>query len=1192
MKRTLIMMILVMAGIMGLQAQTLKKSNAPRKALAAANAIEAGANQMWWGYGDEGDEVNGIGTGVAETYNCAIYIPGTNAALRGKTLKAIRFANLAKNAKYAKVWVAKTLPGAINQNNTLELVSLSTLEEGTNDVALSKNLTIGAEGVYLGITFSITKLETEGDQYPVAVSGSGMPNALFLKTSRNLTEWGAYPQNGRLFLQALIEGDFPYEVAASPAGTPDAYLGANTEGQLQMSITNLGSAKLTDIDYTVTNGGTTSEEKHIVLDAPLSYGGMANATISLVGDAKSGHSTRTIKITKVNGVANQAGADASASVGITTLAKIVNHGFVVEEFTGTGCGWCPRGLVGMEKMREKYGDQFVGIGYHGYNSDDPMYLPSSNYTIAFSGAPSCEVNRFYGIVDPYYGAADDIIDLCEEQLSLPAMVGLDVKGKWNADFTEIEATATIEGITDGGDFQIEYMLIADGLTGEASAWKQQNYYNGQGGLPEDLAFLTNAGSSYYTVFNDVCLATSVVNRSNKATAPGKVADGQVVTNTYTLKMPTKQVLLDAIDRDKVAVVAVLINKADKTVANAAKFYMGNAKDESLADGTYYFQNVATGKFLAAGHSWGTRSIVNEAGLDFIVAAADGKYTLDSQVSNGGDSHFLGTNLFVDGPAFGWTLAPVAEGVYTISDGTQYIGVGDNDETALVAEAGESAQWRVVTYDERIAALAAATEENPVNATFAVRYANFGRNDQRMNGSWETWSETANGGTNFAITGGNNENNCAESYHAKFSISQTISGLPNGVYAMTAQGYYRQDGSDNANLPYFFINGKKATFPKMAGTENNMADASVSFTNGLYTIEPLMVCVTDGTITLGAKNDVNQELWCIWDNFQLTYYGNDVKVFDEQIAVNRIVGMGYGVTEAVADFTEAKKFLGVDELTTDMLRIENPDGELISDYAPFDGWFDGEGVATTWGDNTKINVKFFQAIPDGVFTICDMNGADEVGKTYTVKWRLVNGEKSVRYTINVTFIEKPVLDLKFSDLTVKNEVTSAFVSTTGSCYEGMSADVDVPALLASVEASSLDDVTIYAVQSDGSLDDNYKLGTTDGWRNAAGDWQGWGADARFYVKADFAREAGQLYEVGGMEGTTNEPASYTATYAFVKNGTKDAAVLKVTLTYQVPEGIESLSLQPETTTVYNLNGQKVEKVRKGLYIQNGKKIVVK
>ena len=228
----------------------------------------------------------------------------------------------------------------------------------------------------------------------------------------------------------------------------------------------------------------------------------------------------------------------------------------------------------------------------------------------------------------------------------------------------------------------------------------------------------------------------------------------------------------------------------------------------------------------------------------------------------------------------------------------------------------------------------------------------------------------------------------------------------------------------------------------------------------------------------------------------------------------------------------------------------------------------------------------------MFTICDMNGADEVGKTYTVKWRLVNGEKSVRYTINVTFVEKPVLDLKFSDLTVKNEVTSAFVSTTGSCYEGMSADVDVPALLASVEASSLDDVTIYAVQSDGSLDDNYKLGTTDGWRNAAGDWQGWGADARFYVKADFAREAGQLYEVGGMEGTTNEPASYTATYAFVKNGTKDAAVLKVTLTYQVPEGIESLTLQPETTTVYNLNGQKVEKVRKGLYIQNGKKIVVK
>ncbi len=44
--------------------------------------------------------------------------------------------------------------------------------------------------------------------------------------------------------------------------------------------------------------------------------------------------------------------------------------------------------------------------------------------------------------------------------------------------------------------------------------------------------------------------------------------------------------------------------------------------------------------MAAGSSWGTHAVVNADGLDYIITATDGKYTLDSQVSNGGNSHFL------------------------------------------------------------------------------------------------------------------------------------------------------------------------------------------------------------------------------------------------------------------------------------------------------------------------------------------------------------------------------------------------------------------------------------------------------------------------------------------------------------------------------------------------------------------------
>lgn len=292
-----------------------------------------------------------------------------------------------------------------------------------------------------------------------------------------------------------------------------------------------------------------------------------------------------------------------------------------------------------------------------------------------------------------------------------------------------------------------------------------------------------------------------------------------------------------------------------------------------------------------------------------------------------------------------------------------------------------------------------------------------------------------------------------------------------------------------------------------------------------------------------------------------YLGNEVA---QEINVERYPGMGYTATEATVDFALAKRVLGVKEVTSDMLRIVNPDNTEISDYAPYDGWFNAEGVAEAWNaSTTKVCAKFFQAIPNGTFEICDMNGADEVGKTYSVKWALVANDKKVVYTINVTFVEKPAIALTFDDLNVVDEKAADFSFKLGTSYQSEKATVDVAAILDKLEVESLSDVTIYAVQSDGSLDDNYKLGTTDGWRNAAGDWQGWGADAFFYVKANFAATENQLYDVGTMDPTQNttiEAGTFTAKYAFVKgNDTHDAVVLSVNVALVDPVGINSIEI---------------------------------
>ena len=276
-----------------------------------------------------------------------------------------------------------------------------------------------------------------------------------------------------------------------------------------------------------------------------------------------------------------------------------------------------------------------------------------------------------------------------------------------------------------------------------------------------------------------------------------------------------------------------------------------------------------------------------------------------------------------------------------------------------------------------------------------------------------------------------------------------------------------------------------------------------------------------------------------------------------IDVERYVGQGYTPTIAEVDFTEALEYLGVEAVTEDMLYFVNPDGTEM-DYATYkvsptpdftyDGWCDAEGAAAQWGSTTMINVKFFEAIPDGQFSICDMNGADEVGKTYTVKWALKANDKAVVYAVNVTFVDAPVVDLTFDDL---NQVSTAEItvqSELGAYWEGLQASVDIDAILAALGVESLDDVTITAVQSDGYLEVQYQRGANgeDGWRDENGDFMNY--PGKFYVKADFTRAENQLYEIGTDQPGLTEPAQFTATYAFIKTGTEDAVVLKVNLVY--------------------------------------------
>lgn len=326
-----------------------------------------------------------------------------------------------------------------------------------------------------------------------------------------------------------------------------------------------------------------------------------------------------------------------------------------------------------------------------------------------------------------------------------------------------------------------------------------------------------------------------------------------------------------------------------------------------------------------------------------------------------------------------------------------------------------------------------------------------------------------------------------------------------------------------------------------------------------------------------------------------FFPTAIEVAAPEIAINveRVVGQGYTPDVVSFDAEEAKALLGVEELTYDMVRIVNPDGTEISDYAPFDGWFNADGVAETWGANTKICTKFFQVIPDGQFEICDMNGADEVGATYTTKWALVAGDKKVFYNINVTFITAPVVELDVVDLGIKTSVEYDKADASYTEKIVSISDEDVQAILAELGLESIDDATVYGYNPT-TKELVAAYAGFDGWRDANGDFHNWTGDTT--VPACVKYDNGKNYYCYNINGTE---AQTIKTYWAIANAEK-AVLVEVDFVYTdaAATGIASLEADGVAVeAVYSISGAKQNGLQKGINVvkfANGeiKKIFVK
>lgn len=287
--------------------------------------------------------------------------------------------------------------------------------------------------------------------------------------------------------------------------------------------------------------------------------------------------------------------------------------------------------------------------------------------------------------------------------------------------------------------------------------------------------------------------------------------------------------------------------------------------------------------MGGGNDWGTHATLlrNPQIFTLALAGSDNVFTLDSHQSNGGYYHYLGTGLYVDEKAAPWTFTTTGtDGVFTINNAGNYLaGNGVNALIKTVTDnADANAKWKVISTQTLRDNMANATLDNPQNVTFLIGNHEFKRNA----GVWtvkafdgvSAIAKDKNGNDCFSFGQNGNNANCAESYHSSngFRATQSLSGLPAGVYQLDAQAFYRKDGGD-APKPYFKMNDAQCDFPIKTGSENNMTTAYQSFLQGKYPITPLVVRIEDnGSIALEVAGE-RTDMWNIFGELNLTYYGD-------------------------------------------------------------------------------------------------------------------------------------------------------------------------------------------------------------------------------------------------------------------------------------------------------------------------------
>ena len=538
----------------------------------AVRPLDIQEGESVFSYAPEGTK-NFYGTQSTDSYDIAILVK--DPSLVGAKIVGMRF-ELEMNAGIEDVsgWTSTSLA----ETPTGEVVNVTDVESGWNEVRFETPVEITNNGIYVGYSLTVAQLVSGGaNGFIMATGENNAANAFFLRTE-NVTKgkWQDMSSDfPALSLQVILTG---VESRGVDVALDEYVIAKQGEASTcNVTIANNTGNSVSSIEYSYSiageavQSGTDTETVNI----GSILGASGSMSIELPAISEVGEYDLTVKVTKVNGeeISN---AEATATTKLAVTDMDIKHRAVVEEYTGTWCPNCPRGYVAMEYMAEKYPEDFIGLAYH---NGDPMDGRNVVEPSRCQYNPGAFIDRASGEIDPYYGSGKVEMGMEQEWLdrcAVQAPAAIEVEAALSDDLETVAVTSRTAFALSGVEgFKVAYALLADGMTGTGRSWQQRNNYRGySSALDIDAWDQFSNGGSYVTVeFNDVVILAPD-SKGVAGSIPAEVTAGEWNEHEYTFTLSEATSVTASVGSLvqapwKLRVVAMLLN-ADGEIVNAAK----------------------------------------------------------------------------------------------------------------------------------------------------------------------------------------------------------------------------------------------------------------------------------------------------------------------------------------------------------------------------------------------------------------------------------------------------------------------------------------------------------------------------------------------------------------------------------------------------------------------------------------------